>query len=172
MANSNFVVKNGLTVGTTQVINSSGTWTGPSTGLVGATGATGATGPTGPTGDTGPTGPTGATGATGPAGPTGATGSPGTTGATGATGATGPAGPTGATGPTGASGGFTTGSNAQVNSLGVNTAGSGTGGEIRATNNITAYYSDLRLKENIEIIFNAIESLEKINLRFLFSAVK
>ena len=42
------------------------------------------------------------------------------------------------TGPTGPAGGFTTNSDAQVNSLGVGTAGSTTAGEIRATNNITA----------------------------------
>ena len=39
-----------------------------------------------------------------------------------------------------------TGNNYQVNSLGIGTAASGTAGEIRATNNITAYYSDDRLK--------------------------
>lgn len=53
MANQNFVVKNGLTVGNTAVINSSGAWVGANTGLVGATGPQGATGPTGPTGATG-----------------------------------------------------------------------------------------------------------------------
>ena len=36
--------------------------------------------------------------------------------------------------------------------MGVNTAASGTAGEIRATNNITAYYSDSRLKDNIRFI--------------------
>jgi len=111
--NSNFVVKNGLTVGTTNVINSSGAWTGPNSGLVGATGVVGPTGPTGPTGGqgatgvlgpTGPTGPTGATGVLGPTGPTGPTGGQGATGITGPTGPTGPGGPTGPTGPTGASG--------------------------------------------------------------------
>jgi hypothetical protein len=40
-------------------------------------------------------------------------------------------------------------SNVQFNSLGVGTAGSATAGEIRATNNITAYYSDERLKTKI-----------------------
>jgi len=111
--NSNFVVKNGLTVGTTNVINSSGAWTGPNSGLVGATGVVGPTGPTGPTGGqgatgvlgpTGPTGPTGATGTLGPTGPTGPTGGQGATGITGPTGPTGPGGPTGPTGPTGATG--------------------------------------------------------------------
>ena len=41
-------------------------------------------------------------------------------------------------------------------SLGVGTVPSGTGGEIRATNEITAYYSDRRLKENVQIIDNAV----------------
>lgn len=62
---SNFVVKNGLTVGTTNVINSSGQWVGSPTALIGATGATG------PIGSTGATGPQGTTGATGPTGATG-----------------------------------------------------------------------------------------------------
>jgi hypothetical protein len=49
-----------------------------------------------------------------------------------------------------------TGNNYQVNSLGVGTAGSGTAGEIRATNNITAYYSsDIKFKENVRNIPNA-----------------
>lgn len=49
-----------------------------------------------------------------------------------------------------------TGNNYQVNSLGVGTAGSGTAGEIRATNNITAYYSsDVKFKENIQEITSA-----------------
>jgi hypothetical protein len=133
--------------------------TGP-LGPTGPTGGQGATGVTGPTGPTGPTGGQGATGVTGPTGPTGGQGATGVTGPTGPTGATGVAGPTGPTGPTG---GFTTNSNAQVNSLGVGTPASGTAGEIRATNNITAFYSDKRLKENIEIIPNAIESLNKID---------
>ena len=46
----------------------------------------------------------------------------------------------------------------QVGSFGVGTAASGTTGEIRATNNITAYYSsDVRLKENIKDIPNALD---------------
>lgn len=50
-----------------------------------------------------------------------------------------------------------TGNNYQVNSLGVGTAASGTAGEIRATNNVTAYYSsDARLKENVQPIENAL----------------
>jgi hypothetical protein len=50
-----------------------------------------------------------------------------------------------------------TGNNYQVNSLGIGTAASGTAGEIRATNNITAYYSDDRLKTKLSKIENALE---------------
>jgi hypothetical protein len=51
-----------------------------------------------------------------------------------------------------------TSNNYQVNSLGVGTAGSGTAGEIRATNNVTAFYSsDARLKENVRPIENALD---------------
>jgi hypothetical protein len=46
--------------------------------------------------------------------------------------------------------------NSQFNSVGVGTAGSTTAGEIRATNNITAYYSsDIKFKENIQEITSA-----------------
>ena len=46
----------------------------------------------------------------------------------------------------------------QFNSVGVGTAGSGTTGEIRATNNVTAYYSsDARLKENVKDVDNALD---------------
>ena len=51
----------------------------------------------------------------------------------------------------------------QAVSLGVGTAPSGTTGEIRASNEITAYYSsDARLKENITPIENPIKMLEQI----------
>ena len=47
--------------------------------------------------------------------------------------------------------------------LGVNTASSSTAGEIRATNEITAYYSsDERLKENITTIENALDKVNAI----------
>lgn len=56
-----------------------------------------------------------------------------------------------------------TAGNYQVNSLGVGTAGSGTAGEIRATNNITAYYSsDIKFKENIAPIENALDIVDAI----------
>ena len=69
---------------------------------------------------------------------------------------------TGSGSTTGSAGTFTsTTQNSQFNSIGVGTAASGTGGEIRATNNITAYFSDKRLKKNVQKILNA---LEKINM--------
>jgi len=52
----------------------------------------------------------------------------------------------------------------QTDSLGVGTAPSGTSGEIRATDDITAFYSsDVALKENITNIPDPIESLKKLN---------
>ena len=56
-----------------------------------------------------------------------------------------------------------TGNNVQFNSLGVGTAASGTAGEIRATNNITAYYSDARLKDFLGTIPNALEKVLSLN---------
>jgi hypothetical protein len=52
-----------------------------------------------------------------------------------------------------------TASNVQFGSFGVGTAASGTAGEIRATNQITSYYSDERLKQNIELIPNALDKV-------------
>ena len=52
----------------------------------------------------------------------------------------------------------------EVNSLGVGTAASGVRGEIRAINDITAFYSsDRNLKENIAPIKNSLEKLNKLN---------
>jgi len=52
----------------------------------------------------------------------------------------------------------------QLDSLGVGTAASGTTGEIRATNDVTAFYSsDVALKENIVNIPNALEAVKKLN---------
>jgi hypothetical protein len=50
-------------------------------------------------------------------------------------------------------------SNPQFGSLGIGTAASGTTGEIRATNQITSYYSDERLKEDIVQIQDALEKV-------------
>lgn len=52
-----------------------------------------------------------------------------------------------------------TSSSVQFGSFGVGTAASGTTGEIRATNNITAYYSDDRLKTRLGSIENALNKL-------------
>jgi hypothetical protein len=51
----------------------------------------------------------------------------------------------------------------QFGSFGVGTAPSGTTGEIRATNNITAYYSDDRLKIRLGNIENALDKLMSLN---------
>lgn len=51
----------------------------------------------------------------------------------------------------------------QIGSLGVGTAASATTGEIRATNNITAFYSsDSKFKENIKPIDNALDKVKAI----------
>jgi len=56
----------------------------------------------------------------------------------------------------------------QVDSFGVGTAASGTTGEIRATEDITAFYSsDVALKENITNIPDPLEAIKKLN-GFLF----
>jgi hypothetical protein len=47
----------------------------------------------------------------------------------------------------------------QFGSLGVGTTASGTTGEIRATNNVTAYFSDERLKTKIGDIENALDKV-------------
>jgi hypothetical protein len=53
--------------------------------------------------------------------------------------------------------------NSQLYSVGVGTAASGTSGEIRATNNITAYYSsDKKFKENVQDIPNALGKVDAI----------
>jgi hypothetical protein len=49
--------------------------------------------------------------------------------------------------------------NPRFNSLGIGTAASTTTGEIRATNNITAYYSDDRLKTRLGSIENALDKV-------------
>lgn len=173
--NKNFVIKNGLTVGTTADINSSGVWIGPTTGLLGPQGATGSAGAAGPRGPQGPAAPggSGTAGPQGPRGPQGATGAPGSSapGSNGPQGAQGPAGAIGPTGPQG-SGGSPGGTGPQgptsqlgtlvTTSLGVGTAASGTTGEIRASGNITGFYSDVRLKDNISNITESRQILQKL----------
>jgi methylphosphotriester-DNA--protein-cysteine methyltransferase len=55
-----------------------------------------------------------------------------------------------------------TGSSVRFSSFGVGTDASGTAGEIRATNNITAYYSDDRLKTRLGTIDNALQKVESL----------
>ena len=57
-----------------------------------------------------------------------------------------------------------TGNDVQFDSFGVGTAASGTTGGIRATNDVTAFYSsDVALKENITNIPDPLEALKKLN---------
>jgi hypothetical protein len=59
--------------------------------------------------------------------------------------------------------GLTVNSSTYVTSLGVGTVASGTLGEIRASNEITAYYSsDERLKENVKVISDPIQIIQQI----------
>jgi len=58
---------------------------------------------------------------------------------------------------------YVTSYNYTVRSLGIGTTSSGVVGEIRASNEITAYYSsDIRLKENIKLIENPITIVNQI----------
>ncbi len=90
-----------VTVNGLKVIDETGAWKGPLTGLAGTPGPTGPTGATGPAGAVGPTGLQGPQGIQGVAGPAGAQGLQGVAGPTGAQGVQGVAGPVGATGPAG-----------------------------------------------------------------------
>ena len=124
-------------------------------GPIGTPGAQGITGPTGRAGAQGPQGPQGPTGALGAQGMIGAPGPTGIPGATGPTGLTGVPGAQGPTGPTSTLG-------TQTTALGVNIAASSTG-TLQATSTITAGFSDIRLKDNIESIKNAAEKLYQLN---------
>ena len=75
---------------------------------------------------------------------------------TGGTGFQGPSGPN-------ANQSLNTSNDVRFDSLGVGTNASGTTGEIRATNDITAYYSDARLKTIDGKIENALDLIDKIN---------
>jgi len=56
-----------------------------------------------------------------------------------------------------------TNTNTQIASLGVGVAASGTTGEIRATNDVTAFFSsDARLKKNVTPIANALDKVNQI----------
>ena len=65
--------------------------------------------------------------------------------------------------------GLDTSADARFDSLGIGTAASGTTGEIRATNNITAYYSDDRLKTRHGNIADALDKINTLN-GFYYSA--
>ena len=59
--------------------------------------------------------------------------------------------------------GLGTGNDVQFDSFGVGTAASGTTGEIRATNDVTAFYSsDERLKENVEELGGALDKVKAL----------
>jgi hypothetical protein len=65
---------------------------------------------------------------------------------------------------TGSAATFTsTSQNSQFNSIGVGTAASATAGEIRATNNVTAYFSDERLKTRIGSIEQALDKVMSLS---------
>jgi hypothetical protein len=65
---------------------------------------------------------------------------------------------------TGSAATFTsTSQNSQFNSIGVGTAASATAGEILATNNITAYYSDDRLKTRLGSVVSALSKVETLD---------
>jgi hypothetical protein len=166
--------------GATGITGASGTQ-----GVNGASGSNGTNGATGSNGTDGATGVTGASGV-GATGAAGATGVSGSNGSNGATGATGSVGATGQTGPTsgylngpiagfslliGATGSVTSGATGNgwfggslfVGAQGATGPAWGATGEIRATNEITAYYSsDERLKENILPIDNALGKLRQL----------
>ena len=186
-----------IRVGSQDIINSSGNWVGPSSGVQGVQGAQGVQGVLGAQGFQGIQGSQGAQGAQGVQGVLGAQGfqgiqgsqgvqgAGGATGAQGGTGAQGVQGFQGVQGATGSQGvqgaqgvqgsigvqgaqgvqgsGISTSSSPQINSLGVNTA-AGSQGEIRATDNITSYYSsDERLKTNTSPIANALMKVLTLN---------
>lgn len=149
--------------------------TGADSTVSGPPGPPGPSGPTGPAstvpgppGPSGPSGPPGAnstvSGPPGPQGPQGPQGPPGPQGTQGPSGSQGPSGPSGPSGPTGPAGtSITSSTDLRVNSLGVGTSASGTTGTIRATNDICAFYSDIRLKTDITAIENALDKVCKLN---------
>ena len=152
-------------------------------GTNGATGPAGTNGATGPAGTNGATGPAGTTGATGPAGTNGATGPDGTNGATGPAGTNGATGATGAAGATGPAPAGSTGAMLYLSSSGVVAAttvpdlvwdntnkrlGIGTNpttytfqvnGTVGVSGDITALYSDERLKTKTGALVNALDKV-------------
>lgn len=55
--------------------------------------------------------------------------------------------------------GLDTNDDVRFDSLGIGTTASGTSGEIRATNNVTAFFSDERLKTRLDIISDALDKV-------------
>jgi hypothetical protein len=96
------ITPSSITINGTKIIDSTGSWVGPSPGRPGVSEAS--AGPPGPQGPPGPAGAEGLTGAQGLAGPAGSVGSQGPTGAQGPTGNAGPPGPPGDAGPPGPAG--------------------------------------------------------------------
>jgi hypothetical protein len=152
-------------------------------GPAGPSGVSGPQGPQGPTGNqgvVGPQGPQGNVGATGPQGPTGPSGpqgnqgTPGPAGAPGAIGNNGTNGSQGPQGPTGP-GTLTSGSanNVAYYSAATTLTGSANftwngntvavNGAITASGDITAYFSDRRLKTNVTSIPHALTKVMSLN---------
>jgi hypothetical protein len=59
--------------------------------------------------------------------------------------------------------GLGTSNDVQFDSFGVGVSASGTTGEIRATNDVTAYYSDDRLKVRLSNIANSLDKINSLN---------
>ena len=183
-----FVGSASTAAGPTGPTGTTGT-TGP-TGTAGPTGATGSTGGLGYTGSIGNTGPTGTTGFVGSRGNTGIDGNIGFAGSKGFSGSVGSTGPTGTTGFAGSVGSagpgnflsstatssagnypivFVTGaSSSPYYNAGVyvqpNTGSIVLSGTLYASGDVIAYYSsDVRLKENIHSIKDALAKVNAIN---------
>lgn len=150
-----------------------------SSGIQGVQGIQGITGVSGPQGPSGITGVTGDAGAAGPSGPSGGAGAAGPSGPSGGAGAAGPTGGVGATGPSGphstysysdpdpfylnGQNGVTLGfSNLMGNKYLQVGLGAITPSSVSCSGNVTAYYSDERLKKNIAVIDNALAKLRSI----------
>ena len=136
-------------------------------GAAGFQGFQGRQGVQGPQGAQG-TAPVGAQGIAGVAGAQGIAGAQGVQGPVGRQGAQGPAGAqgiagvAGAQGVVGAQGVSSTTTTPNVSALGINTP-AGPTGEIRATGIITSFYSDERLKKNIEVIENCLFKIQNMS---------
>lgn len=130
-------------------------------GVIGYTGSQGTTGSQGVIGYTGSQGIQGVTGLTGSAGYIGSTGYVGSQGIQGTGGYVGSQGIQGDVGYTGS--GYPVTADIQMNSLGVGTAPNGTAGEILATGNITAFYSDDRLKTRLGYIADALDKVMSLD---------